>query len=82
MDLILELSTKYPSLATVIMVVGTLRLLVKPLMSFLREFVQITPTHTDNAWLKRLEESKWWKAALYFLDWFGSIKLQKKPKLF
>lgn len=78
---IIELIIQYPKAAAVVAVIGTFRLIFKPFMSFLHEFVNITATKKDNQILEKIEKSKAWKVFIYLLDWFGSIKLPKKPKL-
>lgn len=76
-ELILTLVLKYPNLAAFVAFVGLARLVIKPLMTFLHEFVLVTPSDKDNEFLKRIEDSKVTKAALYVLDYLGSIKVKK-----
>jgi hypothetical protein len=65
---------KYPFLATTVAVVGVLRLINKPLFSFLRVVTAATKTPSDDAFLDKVETSKVYKTVSYVLDWFGSIK--------
>jgi hypothetical protein len=77
-DLILSLVQKWPVVSTVLMVVGVLRFINKPLFSFLRTFVLATPSKKDDQILDKVESSKVYKTICYILDWFGSIKLPSK----
>ena len=72
-----DLMVKYPGFAKFAAVIGVLRLFLKPTMSFVNAVVEITPTRKDNDFLKKVEESKPYKWAMYCLDWFASIKVKK-----
>lgn len=61
----------------VISVIGTLRLLMKPIMTLIQAVVDVTPTQSDNEWLNKFMQSKVYLTIVYLLDWFGSIKLPK-----
>lgn len=75
--LILELVAKAPWLAGVFMVMGVLRMIMKPLMSFLRTFVMATPSDMDDKILDEVENSKIYAAIAYVLDWLFSLKIIK-----
>lgn len=66
---------KYPQVGTVLMIVGTLRLIFKPLTTFLHQVVDATPTVRDNEILDRIEKSKAFKVVAWALDYFASVKL-------
>ena len=72
------LISKAPWLASVIMVMGTARLIFKPLFTFLRTVADATPTPKDNELLDKAEKSKLYSAVSFILDWVGSIKLPQK----
>lgn len=76
-ELILALATKYPVLVTVLTVIGTLRLVMKPLFSFLHEYVLITETKKDDELLAKVEGSKYFKWVMYVLDYLASVKVKK-----
>lgn len=81
MDLTLilsELIAKYPVLASVVGVVGILRLIFKPLFSFFHSYVLATPTSRDDEFLVKVEKSKFYSVIVFLLDYIGSIKLPKK----
>lgn len=61
----------------VVSIVGTLRLVVKPLMEILKIVVAVTPSKSDDALPEQIEKSKPYKMALFCLDWLASIKLKK-----
>lgn len=70
--------SQYPIIATILMVVGVARLVNKPLFSFLRTYVQATPTPNDDRVLDKVEASKAYKVLSYILDLTASIKLPAK----
>ncbi len=71
---ILAWANQYPTVATIIMIIGTLRLIMKPLMSFLHQLVAITPGTGDDQLLDEVEHSQIYTTFMYILDWFASIK--------
>jgi len=63
----------------VISIIGSLRLVNKPLFSFLNAVVAFTYwTEEDNLLLSKVESSKIYKGIVYVLDWVASAKLGKK----
>lgn len=72
---VLDLVTKYPWLATVITVIGILRLVLKPAFVFFHEVVKATPSVKDDELLAKVESSPVLKWVLIGLDWFASIKV-------
>ncbi len=64
-----------PYLGQALMIIGLLRVLVKPVFSLFHAFADYTPSAEDNAWLLRVENSSGLKSFLYILDWFGSLKI-------
>lgn len=65
-------------LASILIIVGTLRLTIKPLLSFLHTFVDSTPTKVDNDFLEKVENSKVLKVIFYLLSLFASVKIVPK----
>lgn len=62
----------------VVTIIGSLRLINKPLFSFLRAVVNFTHwTESDNIFLDKVEASKYYKGLLYVLDWVASVKIKK-----
>jgi hypothetical protein len=77
---ILELyAAKLPDwLLSLLLVVGSLRVLFKPLLALAYAVVSITPSEKDDELVKKIENSKVLKALVFVIDWFASIKLPKK----
>lgn len=69
---------KYPWLVTVIMVMGTFRLFLKPLMTIFQNVINLTPSKRDDEFMEKMMESKAYKAFAFFVDWVASVKLPKK----
>jgi len=65
---------KWPVLSVVILVVGTLRLCIKPVMELLKIYVAATPSVNDDALPSKVEGSKPYKFAMFLLDWIASLK--------
>lgn len=76
--IIADLVSKFPYISTVLMVVGVLRLVLKPLFSFLHSVVLATPSTKDDELLNKVENGPIVKGLFYVLDWFASIKIQPK----
>lgn len=70
---------KYGLLAQVLLIVGGLRLLFKPLVSLAQGYVNFTPNPKDNEILAKIMDHWAYKAFAYFLDWSASLKLPKLP---
>lgn len=78
MEFIIQFASQYPFVATILMVVGVLRLINKPLFAFLNAVVMATPTPKDNEILKKIETSKAYQYVSFVLDYLGSVKLPQK----
>lgn len=77
-QLLLDLVAKYPVLASIVGVVGLLRLIIKPIMVALKSIVESTETPKDNELLTKVEESKVYKAVIFLLDYLASVKIPPK----
>jgi len=62
----------------IITIVGSLRVFVKPIMSLVGVVVVFTPSKKDDVWFANLQENKIFKAVIYCIDWFASIKIAPK----
>lgn len=71
---------KYGIVVQVITVVGSLRLIMKPLSELAKAVVKITPSDSDNKIVEKVLNSKIYKTFNFGLDWLGSIKLPKAKK--
>ncbi len=80
LQFIMWVVAKNPQVAALIVMMGTLRLVLKPIMSALKEVIDLTPTKWDNEQFDKLINSKAYKAISWALDYVGSIKLPKAPE--
>lgn len=78
MEFIIQFASQYPFIATILMVIGVLRVINKPLFAFLNTVVVATPTPKDNEILKKIETSKAYQYISFVLDYLGSVKLPAK----
>lgn len=72
---IVALVAQYPAIASVLLAVGALRLINKPLFAILHNVVDLTPSQKDNEILDKVEKSAAYKFFCVVLDYLGSIKL-------
>lgn len=77
MEFLLPYIQKYPTLMSVLIIVGGLRLIFKPLMGLIQTYVDYTPSQSDNELLKKIMESFIYKKLVWVIDYLGSIKLPK-----
>lgn len=79
--LLLGLIEKYPIMSQILMAIGILRIVNKPLFSILQSVADFTEfTQKDNELLKKILESKIYKYFSYVLDYSASIKMPQKEK--
>jgi len=71
------LAGQYGVLMQIISIMGVLRLVFKPLMTFLQAVVAATPTPADDTWLAAFMNSKAYNVVTFVIDWVASIKLPK-----
>lgn len=74
-----QYAEKYPALATVLQIMVTARLVIKPLMSALLTISKDTQFSFLEP-LKSISDSKIYKTIAFVLDWLLSIKLPKKEE--
>jgi hypothetical protein len=77
-DTIIGLAEKYPVIASILILLGSLRLLIKPIMAGVRLWTTSTESTRDDELLDKVERSWGYTAFLFLLDWLTSIKL--KPR--
>lgn len=78
MEQVLQLILDVPHLPEVLIIMGAMRVVFKPLMATIQAYVDYTETLKDNELLDRLQQKGWFKAVAWVLDYVGSIKLPKK----
>lgn len=74
---VLNLASQYPVLATVVIIIGSLRVLFKPIFAAANYYVSQTPGTTDDEFLRRVEGSRITRTLAFFLDLFASIKIRR-----
>jgi len=78
--LIEQYGADFPWLVNAIVIVGTFRLIVKPIVTAIESIVKETPTTKDDEVLERVQRSPAYTWFFYVLDWFTSIKIPPRKK--
>jgi len=76
--LIMYAAVKFPIITTILLLMGMVRVVNKPLFAILHYLVLVTPWKQDDVYLDKVESSKAYKAFCFVLDWVTSIKLNPK----
>ena len=77
-ELVETYGADYPWLVSAIAIVGTFRLVIKPIMTAIEQIVAATPTKKDDEVLEDVKKSKAYEWFIFVVDWLTSIKLPKK----
>jgi hypothetical protein len=77
-QLLLDLVSKFPLASSILLGIGVLRVINKPLFSLFHAYVDATPSAKDNEVLASVEGSRIYKGITYALDWAASVKLPAK----
>lgn len=77
LEILLPLISKYPVVSSILLIVGGLRVVLKPIMVAAKAYVDYTATTSDNEKLAAIESSKLYKTISFVLDYLASIKLPK-----
>jgi hypothetical protein len=77
MEFILNFIAEYPIASSVLVVVGVLRAIFKPIMTAIEAVVAATPTQKDDLALEKAKASKLYLALVWFIDYIASVKLPK-----
>lgn len=75
MEFLTGLLSQFPWLGTVLMVLGAIRVIVKPLMAAFQSYVEYTPSESDNALFLKVKDNPIYKGIVFVLDYLGSVKL-------
>ena len=65
-------------LSAAVALIGSVRLFVKPVITFLEKIVLLTPTSADNAVLETVKKSPVLRVVLFLADYLLSLKLPTK----
>jgi hypothetical protein len=76
-SLVMGFAAKWPVVASILFVIGCLRVVFKPIFAVLHAYVAFTPNEADDAVLEKIEGSVVYKNALWVLDYLASIKIVK-----
>lgn len=76
--ILLYLIQQYPVLSSIVMTIGSLRLVMKPVVSAVLTYVENSPSVKDNEFIEKVKKNKYWKAAFWVLDYVSSVKLPSK----
>jgi hypothetical protein len=61
----------------ILMVMGGLRLVLKPIMAYLEKKALESPEKADDEKLAKMKEAGWYKVLSFVLDYSASVKLPK-----
>jgi len=73
--LVVQVVESHPWVATLLLLMGGLRLVCKPIMSLVRARVAATPSTDDDAQLQRVMSTWWYQSLAWSLDFFASVKI-------
>ena len=77
-EILIGLVAKYPVVASILSIIGLIRLLVKPVMEIIKAYVAYTPSKEDDSFVNKVIASPIYNKFLFILDWLFSIKIDKK----
>lgn len=69
-----EFAKNWPWVASLIVVMGTLRMFLKPIMTAIQAIVKATPSTKDDETLDKVEKSMPYKAIMFIIDYIASLK--------
>lgn len=75
---IIDLLAQYPKVLAALALIGTLRLVFKPIMAALDQIVVATESKKDDEVLGKVKSSKIYKGFVFVVDYVASIKLPVK----
>lgn len=76
---LVQMATQHALFMLVILLMGFLRSILKPLFTFLHSYVESTVDPADDKLLEKVETSKGYKILVFILDYVASVKIEK-PK--
>lgn len=77
---IIQFAQNYPIISSILMIIGTLRFFFKPTMLLIETYVKQSESKNDDILLAKLLGSKVYITIVWFIDYFGSIKLPMPKK--
>jgi hypothetical protein len=79
-EYLLSLANAHPQLASLFLVIGFLRFVLKPLFVAWHNWAHKNLTPEQLAAVERFQSKLWVKILLFLLDYIASIKINKQPK--
>ena len=79
-ELVQSLAISNPRVSSLLLVIGSFRLLAKPLMLALHQIAERSDWQSLERFLEFVEQSKIMKAVFFLLDYVGSIKIPESRK--
>lgn len=71
---LIDFAVQYPQLASIIFLIGSFRVVMKPLVALAKAIVEITPSKSDDVFVEKIEQSGAYKVVLFVVDYIFSIK--------
>lgn len=75
--LIIELAQQHPHVMSVVVIIGVLRAVFKPLQLVVDKYVEATPDKADDSKWAQAKQSKVFKFIAWLVDYTASIKIKK-----
>ena len=76
LEILMNIITQYPLVGKILLVMGTSRAFFKVFHTFIKSFIQLTPSQKDDEAMNKFEDGKIFKAIQWLLDFAFSIKVK------
>ncbi len=77
MEMFLDLVKSLPWFGDLMIIMGVLRIVFKPIFSIIATIVDATPTESDDKLLAEVRDTKAYALVLWTIDYFASVKFPK-----
>lgn len=74
-EAIINCIKEYPWLTNLVMLMGALRLVFKPIFAALEKYIAETPSKVDDERWAAIKNAKGMKTFIWLLDFFASVKI-------
>lgn len=78
MDMFLELIKSFPWFSDLVMIMGTARIIFKPLFTLIETIISTTPSKEDDKKWEDIKGSKMFAFLMYLVDYVASVKIPTK----
>lgn len=79
-QLIAEMVMNYPSVMSVVVVLGVFRMVFKPIVTAYQAYVDATPSKEDDEKFEEIKKSSVYKSISWLVDYLMSVKLPQAKK--